>query len=160
MHWSRAPADASIDKSSSINSSSENTHHVYNSCVSSETTVVPGLFWFRDEPPKVLPTFSNDHSYEEDEPITTTPTSVSSNSQKNARPLVSGLPWSPHPRLTLLPIGLNDRHVPGSHGDRKLLLAACRAMPPNANRPPAALVTFHHSQKLGWYVCFLFSTSY
>ena len=159
MHWSRAPADASMDKSSS-SSSSENTHHVYNSSTSSENTIVPGLFWFRDEPPAVLPTFSNDHSYEEDEFTTTTRTSARANYRRSARPLVSGLPWSPHPRLTLLPIGLNDRHVPGSHGDRKLFLAACRAMPPNANRPPIALATFHHSQKLGWYVCFLFSTSY
>jgi len=160
VHWSRAPADASIDKSSSSSSSSENTHHVYNTSTSSENTVIPGLFWFRDEPPKVLPTFSNDHSYEEDEPITTTPTSASTHSQWNTRPSVSGLPRSPHSRLTLLPIGLNDRHVPGSHGDRKLLLAACRAMPLNANRPPIALATFHHSQKLGWYVCYLLSTSY
>jgi hypothetical protein len=63
-----------------------------------------------------------------------------------------GSPWSSHARLTLLPIGLTDRHVADSHGDRHQLLAACRRMPPTASRPPVALATFHHSQKLGWCV--------
>ena len=30
---------------------------------------------------------------------------------------------TPHPKLTVLPIGINDRHVPDSHGDRRLLMA-------------------------------------
>jgi hypothetical protein len=87
-----------------------------------------------------------------------TPESANATTQRRStRPTISGLPWSPHPRLTLLPIGINDRHVPGSHGDRKQLLAACRSMPPNSHRPPVALATFHHSQKLSWYTCFISS---
>ena len=56
-----------------------------------------------------------------------------------------------HPKLTLLPIGINDRHVPGSHGDRKILLKAARSVRPNSFREPRARATFHHSQKLGWW---------
>ena len=58
---------------------------------------------------------------------------------------------SPHPKLTLAPIGINDRHVEGSHGDRALLLAAARALPPSAQRPPQARANFHFSKRLGWW---------
>jgi hypothetical protein len=56
-----------------------------------------------------------------------------------------------HPKLTLAPIGINDRHVKGSHGDRALLLAAARALPPSVLRPPIARANFHFSRRLGWW---------
>ena len=59
---------------------------------------------------------------------------------------------TPHPKLTVLPIGINDRHVPDSHGDRRLLMASALALPPAAERPPEAVyANFHHSARLGWW---------
>mmetsp|Transcript_4655 Transcript_4655/g.5988 ORF Transcript_4655/g.5988 Transcript_4655/m.5988 type:complete len:618 (-) Transcript_4655:63-1916(-) len=58
---------------------------------------------------------------------------------------------SSHPRLTLFPIGINDRHVPKSHGDRRALLHAVESVSDNSNRPIRAMANFHHSLKLGWW---------
>ena len=57
-----------------------------------------------------------------------------------------------HPKLTVMPIGINDRHVEGSHGDRRLLMRSALAMPPTSSRPPDEVyANFHHSARLGWW---------
>lgn len=61
------------------------------------------------------------------------------------------VPKKKHDRLTLLPIGINDRHVINSHGDRRLLLNAVNTVSENSRRPAIAMANFHHSEKLGWW---------
>ena len=56
-----------------------------------------------------------------------------------------------HPKLTQLPIGINDRHVPGTHGDRRLLFRIVSAMPRVEDKPLRVLANFHHSKGLGWW---------